>query len=54
MGKFYVETTSYAITSAEFGFNLADKEAAAAMFIKKKPLGMSVTPEVCHIHGKVS
>jgi hypothetical protein len=46
MGKFYIETTSYAITSAEFGFNLSDKEAAASMFIKKKPLGMNITPEV--------
>ena len=46
MGKFYIETTSYAITSAEFGFNLADKEAAASLFIKKKPLGVNVTPEI--------
>ena len=46
MGKFYIETTTYAITSAEFGFNLSNKEAAASLFIKKKPLGMDVTPEV--------
>jgi RNase P/RNase MRP subunit p29 len=46
MGKFYIEMTSYAITSAEFGFNLSDKEAAASLFIRKKPLGMNVTPEV--------
>ena len=46
MGKFYIETTSYAITSAEFGFNLSNKEAAASLFIRKKPLGMNVTPEV--------
>jgi hypothetical protein len=46
MGKFYIESTSYAITSAEFGFNLSNKEAAASLFIRKKPLGMNVTPEV--------
>jgi YHS domain-containing protein len=46
MGKFYIETTSYAITSAEFGFNLSNKEEAASLFIRKKPLGMNVTPEV--------
>jgi len=46
MGKFYIETTSYAISSAEFGFNLSNKEEAASLFIKKKPLGMQVTPEL--------
>ncbi len=46
MGKLYIETTTFALTSAEFGFNLSNKEAAASLFIKKKPLGMNVTPEV--------
>jgi hypothetical protein len=46
MGKLYIETTSYAISSAEFGFNLSNKEEAASLFIKKKPLGMNVTPEL--------
>jgi hypothetical protein len=46
MGKFYIETSSFAITSAEFGFNLSNKEEAASLFIRKKPLGMNVTPEV--------
>ncbi|HBC78276.1 MAG TPA: hypothetical protein DEO60_14495 [Bacteroidales bacterium] len=46
MGNLYIETESYALTEAEFGFNLADKEAASSIFIKKKPLGMEVTPEV--------
>ena len=46
IGKFYIETTSYAISSAEFGFNLSNKEEAASLFIKKKPLGMQVTPEL--------
>lgn len=46
MGKFYIETSSYAISAAEFGFNLEDKEAARSLFIRKKPLGMEVTPEL--------
>jgi hypothetical protein len=46
MGKLYIETNSYAVTSAEFGFNLQNKEEAASLFIRKKPLGMNVTPEI--------
>ena len=46
MGKIYIDTKSYAVSSAEFGFNLSNKEEAASMFIKKKPLGMEVTPEL--------
>jgi hypothetical protein len=46
MGNLYIEIDSYAITEAEFGFNLSNKEAASSIFIRKKPLGMNVTPEV--------
>jgi len=46
MGNLYIETGTYAITEAEFGFNLEDKAAASSIFIKKKPLGMEVIPEV--------
>jgi hypothetical protein len=46
MGRYYIDINTYAITEIEFGFNLSNKEAAAAIFIRKKPLGMSVTPEV--------
>jgi CarboxypepD_reg-like domain len=52
MGSFYIDMDSYAITEAEFGFNLADKEAASSIFIKKKPLGMKVTPEVATYRAK--
>jgi hypothetical protein len=52
MGSFYIDMDSYAITEAEFGFNLADKEAASSIFIKKKPLGMKVTPEVATYRTK--
>ncbi len=46
MGKLYIEMDSYAITEAEFGLNLSNKEEAASLFIRKKPLGMDVTPEL--------
>jgi hypothetical protein len=52
MGSLYIEIDSYAITEAEFGFNLSNKEAAASIFIKKKPLGMKITPEVATYRTK--
>jgi hypothetical protein len=46
MGNLYIQMDTYALTEAEFGFNLSDKAAAASIFIRKKPLGMEVTPEL--------
>ncbi len=46
MGNLYIAIDSYALTEAEFGFNLEDKDAVSSIFIKKKPLGMQVTPEI--------
>jgi hypothetical protein len=45
LGNLYIETSTFAITEAEFGFNMEDKDAVSSIFIKKKPLGMQVTPE---------
>ena len=52
MGSLYIDMDSYAITEAEFGFNLSNKEAATSIFIKKKPLGMKVTPEIATYRTK--
>jgi len=52
MGTLFIEMESSAITEAEFGFNLSDKAAATAIFIRKKPLGMEVTPEVATYRTK--
>jgi hypothetical protein len=52
MGSLYIEIDTYAITEAEFGFNLSDKEAASSIFIRKKPLGMEVTPEIATYRTK--
>ncbi|HNW57129.1 MAG TPA: carboxypeptidase-like regulatory domain-containing protein [Bacteroidales bacterium] len=46
MGDFYIEMETFAITEVEFGFNLSDKEQAASIFIRKKPFGMSIYPEM--------
>jgi len=49
MGSLYIEIDSYAITEADFGFNLGNKEEkenAASLFIRKKPLGVKVIPEI--------
>ena len=52
MGSLYIEMDSYAITEAEFGFNLENKEAASSIFIRKKPFGMKVTPEIATYRTK--
>jgi len=52
MGSLYIDMDSYAVTEAEFGFNLSNKEAAQSIFIRKKPLGMKVTPEVATYRTK--
>ncbi len=52
MGSLYIDMDSYAVTEAEFGFNLTNKEAAQSIFIRKKPLGMKVTPEIATYRTK--
>ena len=52
MGSLYIDIETYALTEAEFGFNLSDKDAATSIFIKKKPLGCEVTPEVATYRTK--
>ena len=46
LGRMYIDIETYAIAQAEFSFNLENKELAASMFIRKKPIGMQVTPEI--------
>jgi len=52
MGSFFIDMETFAITEAEFGFNLTDKEAAASIFIRKKPLGMKIYPEIAEYRTK--
>jgi hypothetical protein len=52
LGKLYIDVDSYAITEAEFSINLEDKEKASSIFIRKKPLGMKVLPEMASYRVK--
>jgi len=52
MGSLFIDMESSAITEAEFGFNLSDKAAVSSIFIRKKPFGMEVTPEVATYRTK--
>lgn len=45
-GRLFVDIETYAVAQVEFSFNLENKELAASMFIRKKPMGMQVTPEL--------
>jgi len=52
LGKLFVEMESYALTEAEFSINLDDKDMAASIFVRKKPLGMKVIPEMASYRVK--
>ena len=43
-GRMFIEMETFALTEAAFSMNLEDKNEAAQMFIRKKPLGMKITP----------
>lgn len=45
IGKLYIDMDKLAITEAEFELNTENKEEAARLFIKRKPMGMIITPE---------
>lgn len=44
-GKFFIDAKNYAVKEVEFSLNVSNVEQAQALFIRKKPLGMDVTPE---------
>ncbi len=52
LGRLFVEMDNYAVTEAEFSINLEDKDQAASVFVRKKPLGMKVTPEMASYRVK--
>lgn len=43
-GKFYIDVDNFAISSVFFSLNTENKIESSAMFIKRKPLGVSVYP----------
>ena len=52
LGHLYIDMNSFALTEAEFSMNLEDQESAASIFIRKKPFGMSVLPEMASYRVK--
>jgi len=52
LGKLFIDMESYAVTEAEFSINLEDEDLAASIFVRKKPLGMKVTPEMASYRVK--
>lgn len=44
-GKLYVDMEKLAISEAEFELNTENKEEAARLFIRRKPMGMAIIPE---------
>lgn len=52
LGRFYIEMESFALSEAEFSINLEDEDEAASIFIRKKPLGMKITPEMASYRVK--
>ncbi len=45
-GKLFIDSKNYAVKEVEFSLNVSNTDQAQALFIRKKPLGMDVTPEV--------
>jgi hypothetical protein len=43
-GKFYIDQEKLALTMAEFSMDISDKAKAESFFIKKKPIGLKMTP----------
>lgn len=45
IGKYFINVESLAIVSVEFSIDLSNPEKASALFVKKKPLGVKITPD---------
>ncbi len=43
-GKFYINNNSLAISMVEFSLDISDKDRASEMFVKRKPIGLKLTP----------
>jgi hypothetical protein len=51
-GKLYINMDKLAITEAEFELNTENKEEAARLFIRRKPMGMTIIPERAAFRAK--
>ncbi len=48
LGNLFIDVETGAISEAEYAFNLEDKAVATSIFVRKKPIGMEVTPEIAN------
>ncbi|NJO87816.1 MAG: hypothetical protein HC831_01810 [Chloroflexia bacterium] len=44
IGKYFIDVKSLGVSSVEFSIDLSDPDKAASMFVKKKPMGVKITP----------
>jgi hypothetical protein len=51
-GKLYIDMEKLAITEAEFALDTENSEEAARLFIQRKPMGMTITPEKAAYRAK--
>ncbi len=52
LGRLFIDVETFALTEAEFSINLEDPNKAIDIFIRKKPLGMKITPEMASYRVK--
>lgn len=43
-GKIYIDTKNLAFTMLQFSLNLENKDEASSMFVRRKPVGVRITP----------
>lgn len=44
IGKYFIDVKSLGVSSVEFSLDLSDPAKAARMFVKRKPMGVKITP----------
>jgi len=48
IGKYFIDVKSMGISSVEFSMDLSDPAKAARMIVRKKPIGVKITPTQTH------
>ena len=52
LGRMFIEMETFALSEAVFSMNLEDKNKASQIFIRKKPMGMKVSPDMASYRVK--
>lgn len=48
MGKYFIDVKSLGVSAVEFSMDLSDPAKATRMFVRKKPIGVKITPTHTH------